>query len=137
GGISVLSADLASGRRFTRCYVMGATVGAYEAGEREDYFVPDEDRADEPALGSLPRRFAGADGPLVEELLSRGATTVVTGSTGGTEGRLVPDERLLGDPRTVQRLPPVPAGSALELGGAEVYQPATERLPPEFMAEGF
>lgn len=137
GGVAVLTADLASGRRFARCYVMGAYVGAYEAGEREDYFVPDEARSEAPRLGALPKRFAGRDGLLVEELLTRGDVTVVTAPTGGTEGRLVPDERLLGDVGRVPPLPAVPAGSGLEVGEAEVYLPATDRLSPETMAAGF
>src|SRR5690606_9154993 len=116
---------------------MGAYVGAYEAGEREDYFVPDEARSEAPRLGALPKRFAGRAGLLLEGLLARGDATVVTAPTGGTEGRLVPDERLLGDVGRVPPLPAVPAGSGLEVGEAEVYLPATDRLSPETMAAGF
>ncbi len=137
GGIALLTGDLASGRRFGRCYVMGATVGAYGAGEKEDYFVPDERREDLPLVGKLPRRFAGGDALVVAELLSRGRTTVVTASTAGTEGKLVPDERLLGDPFGLPSLPPVPAGSRLELGGSDVYDPAFDLASPEELTAAY
>ncbi len=123
GGVALLTADLASGRRFTRCYVMGATVGAYGAGEREDYFIPDERRNPVPEVGKLPRRFAGGDALAIAELLTRGATTVLTAAAAGTDGKLVPDERLMGDPAELAPLPELPAGSRLELRDADVYMP--------------
>jgi ATP-dependent helicase/nuclease subunit B len=129
GGIALLDADLASGRRFARCYVMGAVVGQYTAGEREDYFVPDEARSAVPGLGCLPRRFAGGDDLVVAELLSRGRVTVVTAPLAGPEGRLVPDERLTGDPSALERLPVLPAGSPLEVLAPEPYRPAFELDP--------
>lgn len=129
GGVALLTADLASGRRFERCYVMGATVGAYTAGEREDYFVPDEARAPVRGVGCLPRRFAGGDDLVVAELLSRGRVTVVTVPLAGPAGALVPDERLTGDPRELEPLPVVPAGSLLELGADVPYRPRFDPLP--------
>ncbi|HEX7040914.1 MAG TPA: hypothetical protein VF202_12405 [Trueperaceae bacterium] len=129
GGVALLNADLASGRRFERCYVMGATVGAYSAGEREDYFVPDDVRAPVRSVGCLPRRFAGGDDLVVAELLTRGRVTVVTAPLAGPDGALVPDERLAGDPASLAPLPVLPAGSLLEVGPGEPYEPAFEPLP--------
>ncbi len=44
-GIAVISAEEASGRRFKISFVMGATDGAYKAGDGEDFFIPDEQRS--------------------------------------------------------------------------------------------
>ncbi len=129
GGVALLDADLASGRRFERCYVMGATVGAYSAGEREDYFVPDDARAPLRGLGCLPRRFAGGDELVIAELLSRGRVTVVTAPLAGPGGALVPDERLVGEPGALAPLPVLPAGSPLEAGADEPYEPAFAPVP--------
>ncbi len=43
-GVAVLSAEEASGRRFKISFVMGATDGAYKAGDGEDFFIPEEQR---------------------------------------------------------------------------------------------
>lgn len=129
GGVALLTADLASGRRFERCYVMGAAVGSYGAGEREDYFVPDDARAPARGTGCLPRRFAGGDDLVVAELLTRGRVTVVTVPLAGPDGALVPDERLTGDPRALPALPALPAGSPLELGGGEPFEPSFDPVP--------
>jgi len=137
GGVALLTADLASGRRFARCYVMGASVGAYGAGEREDYFVPDEGRSPLPEEGRLPRRFAGGDDLVVAELLSRGDTTVVTTASAGTDGKLVPDERLTGDPKLLYPLPELPAGSRLELGETDVYRPEFELSDPAMLSAAY
>ncbi len=137
GGVALLTADLASGRRFARCYVMGATVGSYGAGEREDYFVPDERRSQLPAAGALPRRFAGGDAVVIAELLTRGETTVVTAAAAGTDGKLVPDERLVGAPSELPALPDLPAGSRLELRDADVYLPMFRLEDPAALAAAY
>ncbi len=137
GGVALLTADLASGRRFARCYVMGATVGAYGAGEREDYFVPDERRSEPPSAGTLPRRFAGGDAIVIAELLTRGETTVITAASAGTDGKLVPDERLVGDPDDLPPLPELPAGSRLELRDTDLYTPAFRLEDPGALAAAY
>ncbi len=53
-GVAVLSAEEASGRRYKISFVMGATDGAYKAGDGEDFFIPEEQRNKlEELLGNL------------------------------------------------------------------------------------
>lgn len=127
GGVALLGAGQVSGRQFRRLYLLGAAAGAYGAGEKEDYFVPEEDRAS-PAetfaqLG-LPRRFQGRAEMLTEELLSRADELVVTYPDADQGGPIVPDVALLGD--AVLPLPNVPAGSELELPSDERYRATRE-----------
>lgn len=142
GGIALLDAKLASGRRFEKVYVLGALEGAYRAGEREDYFISEDLRGLGAAVGAprslealdallplstrLPRRFQGRSDDVAAELLSRGRETVVLAPAAGGGDQVTPDERLLGeDP---QPLPPVEAGSVFELGGAAPYVPAFDAV---------
>lgn len=105
-GVALLSASQAAGRRFRRVYVLGAVAGAYDEGEREDYFVPEDGRAPFAALArdrwagshgtALPRRFRGLD-PLVRaELRARADEVVLSHADGDRGGPLRPDEVLLG-----------------------------------------
>lgn len=124
GGVTLLTADQLSGRRFRRLYLVGAVAGAYDAGESEDYFVPEEDRAtlaESFARLGLPRRFQGRGDALAEDLLSRAETTVVTYAEADQGGPLVADEALV-LAAAVPPLPPVPAGSPLELPSDERYR---------------
>lgn len=127
GGVPLLTATLASGRRFAKAYVVGAVEGVYGAGEREDYFVPEEDRVaweDVFVRLGLPRRFQGRSEVLVDELLRRADHVVVTAPEADQGGPLVFDAALLGErPRP---LPDVPAGSRLELDDAEPYRASLE-----------
>ena len=43
-GVAVISSEEASGRRYKISFVMGATDGAYKAGDGEDFFIPEEER---------------------------------------------------------------------------------------------
>ncbi len=130
GGVALLSATLASGRRFERLYLLGAVEGAYGVGEAEDYFVPEEARVDADVsfreLG-LPHRFQGRDEELFEELLARAPSVVVTYPEADQGGQLVPEPALAaggGGP-----LPPVPAGSALELAAPARFFAQLEAVP--------
>ena len=64
GGVALLTPTLASGRHFRKAYLLGAVEGAYGAGEREDYFVPEDDR----------RRWTRATSAWGCRTASRGAT---------------------------------------------------------------
>lgn len=123
GGVPLLTATLASGRRFAKAYVVGAVEGVYGAGEREDYFVPEEDRIpldDAFVHLGLPRRFQGRSETLAGELQQRADHVVITASEADQGGPLVPDATLLG--AHPAPLPDVPAGSRLELDDAEPYR---------------
>src|SRR5690606_9993393 len=75
----------------------------------------------------LPRRFKGRDEVVAVELLSRADVTIVTAPQAGPQGPVTPDVRLFGkedDRDDVSGLPPVPAGSVLELGGTTPFRPA-------------
>jgi hypothetical protein len=120
GGVALLTAGLATGRRWRRAYVLHAVEGSYRAGEAEDYFVPEELRSDpirSYAELKLPVRFQGRDRALVAELLSRADVVTVTAPEADQSGPLAPDPDLIGaDPAP---LPELPAASRLELGGAD------------------
>lgn len=119
-GVALLDATLASGRRYRKAYLLGAVEGAYGGNEREDYFLPEERRR-EPSesferLG-LPRRFQGRGRDVAAELLQRADRLVITAPRGDQGGQFVPDAALFGG-ETPHDLPPIPAGSPVELGGA-------------------
>lgn len=130
GGVAVLTATLASGRRFAKAYVLGAVEGAYAAGEREDYFVPEEDRRPLPdvfACLGLPQRFQGRGEGLALELLQRADVVVVTAPEADQGGPLVADAGLLG--ARPSPLPAVPAGSRMELDEGDPFRPSVDPVP--------
>lgn len=138
GGVALLSAKLASGRRFAKVYLMHAVKGAYTVGEGEDYFVPEEARealewvfarlaGGVPRGGRLPRRFLGRDRALHAELLARGARLVVTCPEADQDGPLAPEPGLVG--AEMSALPPLPtlsAASRLELAASACYRAGLE-----------
>jgi len=138
-GVALLTPTLASGRQFPKAYLLGAVEGAYGAGEREDYFVPEDDRVapetSNERLG-LPHRFQGRDAEVIEELLARARVLVVTAPEADQGGPLVVEPRLAG--HDARPLPEVPAGSTLELpagtryraelGAVELGTPSVEAL---------
>lgn len=138
-GVALVPANLAAGRRWRKAYILGAVEGAYGVGEREDYFLPEEQRvpaADSYRVAGLPHRFQGRGEGLVRELLTRADHLVVTAPLAGQEGPLVPDAELVGAAPT--DLPALPAGSEVELGqgagylaplgAARLGNPTVERL---------
>ncbi|MEJ2358365.1 MAG: hypothetical protein P8Y13_09845 [Deinococcales bacterium] len=122
-GVALLTPTLASGRHVRKAYLLGANEGVYGAGEREDYFVPEDDRAEAEVsherLG-LPRRFQGRDRAVLEELLARADRLVVTFPEADQGGPRVPEPTLAGE--AADPLPEVPAGSSLELPPEARYQ---------------
>lgn len=129
-GVALITPNLASGRRFRKAYLTGAVEGAFGAGEREDYFLPEEQRsssAESFARLGLPRRFQGRLEAVVEELLTRADELVVTAAHADQSGPLVADEALLG--ASPEPLPPVAAGSLLELARWDGYRASLEAVP--------
>ncbi|MEM6428570.1 MAG: ATP-dependent nuclease subunit B [Deinococcota bacterium] len=138
GGIALLTATLASGRRFTKAYVMHATEGAYSVGEKEDYFISEDVRValtaifgkDSDAGTALPKRFLGRDQLLFQELVSRAEVVTITYPEADQGGPLAPETDLLtASPTTspseasgdLQPLPALPLGSRLELANPDSY----------------
>ena len=139
GGIALLTAKLASGRRFRKVYVARAVEGAYSTGEREDYFVREEARVppaylftDSHAGTALPKRFVGRDQLLFRELLTRADTVIITYPDADQAGPLAPEADLmtgfLGVTEPIRRLPTLPLGSRLELANSERYHAPLEPL---------
>ncbi len=130
GGVALTGPTQASGRRFEKAYLLGANEGVYAAGEREDYFVPEEDRLDVASSNArlgLPRRFQGRDAEVFAELLARAGTLVVTFPEADQGGPLLPEPALVGPEPTP--LPAVPAGSVLELSSRERFTAGGEPVP--------
>lgn len=138
-GVALVTANLASGRRWRKAYLLGAVEGAFAANESEDYFLPEERRlplADAYRVGGMPQRFQGRGERLAADLLTRADHLVVTAPLASQEGQLVPDTALLGHEPT--ELPPVLAASPLELepaggyraplGPVQLGNPTAERL---------
>lgn len=125
GGVALLDATRASGRRFARTYLIGAVAGAYDPGVGEDWFVPEEGRVPwhdvflNPGGRRLPHRFRGASRAYFRELLSRGNDVIVTYPAADRDGPREPDPELVTEPKD---LPDVPAGSRLELVDHEAYR---------------
>lgn len=133
GGVALLTANLVSGRRFARVYLMHAVEGAYSVGEGEDYFVPEELRKPLAAAfkrAVLPKRFLGRDRLLFDELLTRGDALIVSYPEADQGGPMVPEPVLTGalDGNLPPRLPALPAGSRLEISDESGYQAPREPL---------
>ena len=142
-GVALLSAGLAGGRRFRRVYLVGASAGAFAAGEREDYFLPEDVRlpwdalmattlsvatpSAERARRALPRRQRGRGAALLAELLTRGRELVVTAASGDRGGPQRVDAVLMAG---AVPAPVLPAGSALELEREAPYRPLDAPVPP-------
>jgi ATP-dependent helicase/nuclease subunit B len=129
-GVAVIDPRRVAGRRFRRAYLVGAVAGAYDVGEREDYFTPEELRLPWPdglRPAALPRRHRGLDDDWRTDLRSRGDRVVVTHADGDRGGPLRPDTALLGAPAGASP-PPIPTASRLETTVASpfVARPATE-----------
>lgn len=126
GGVPLLSATLASGRRFRRVYLMRALEGAYRAGEAEDYFTPEEVRrplAETFTQFGLPKRFGGRDEALFADLLTRGDEVVVTFPEADQGGPRLAEPALTRSPAPPKPPPALPAGSAVELGASSPFAP--------------
>jgi len=123
-GVALLHAVQASGRRFRRAWIVGATEGAHVTREREDYFVAEEARSSWEAAFErplLPRRFLARQGAEIAELRARGDVTIVTVPEGDQAGPVLTDARLVGEAPIEP--PGLPAGSVLDLGGGRPYDP--------------
>ena len=121
-GVALVLPERVAGRRFRRAYLVGAVAGAYDVGEREDAFVPEEARADpaRASSGTLPRRHRGLDAGWRAALRRRGDTVVVTHADADRGGPLRPDALLLGGPQGAAP-PEVPTSSHLEASGGAAF----------------
>lgn len=126
GGVPLLTPTLASGVRFSKLYLTYAVEGAYGAGEREDYFIPEEERLALEALyarAGLPRRFLGRDPLILRELATRAPCVTITYPEADQSGPLEPEPVLIPDPRRLPRIPDLPTASRLEVPGDGLYRP--------------
>lgn len=126
GGVPLLTPTLASGVRFAKLYLTYAVEGAYGGGEREDYFIPEEERLALEELYArigLPRRFLGRDRLILHELATRAQSVSVTYPEADQDGPLEPEALLVPHGGQVPRIPPIPIGSRLELPGNVNWRP--------------
>jgi hypothetical protein len=129
-GVALLHAVQAAGRRFRRAWIVGAREGAHLQREREDYFVPEEERSSWDATFArplLPKRFLARQEAEAAELLARGDVTIVSHAEADQGGRAAPDPLLVHG--EVERPPERPAGSVLDLGAEELYRPPDGAVP--------
>lgn len=133
GGVALLTANQASGVQFRRAYVTHATVGAYTLNEREDFFISEDERVDDPTRGFfLPRHFQGMDDVLYAELRTRAPETVITFSSKDQNAQYQQEALITGPKEGLQPLPLLPAGSPVELLGYQPYQ-ASDEFPPGYV----
>jgi ATP-dependent helicase/nuclease subunit B len=135
-GVALLEPRRVSGRRFRRAYLVGAVAGAYDVGEHEDYFLPEERRRPWAELWGaagplLPRRHRGLDDDWRAELRQRADEVVVTHADGDRAGPLRADAALLGAP-SGRPAPHVPSSSRLEAEAPRPFlaKPSTEPAGP-------
>ena len=144
GGIALLTAKLASGRRFRKMYIAHAVEGAYSTGEREDYFVREEARVppahlfaqaattSQAATTPCPSALSDAISYCFKNLFTRADTIIVTYPEADQGGPLAPEADLmtgfLGATEPIRRLPTLPLGSRLELANSERYHAPLEPL---------
>ncbi len=103
-GVAVISSDEASGRRFKACFVMGATDGAYKAGDGEDFFVPEEERGKlEELLGGL--EDSGYPHPQPFSRREKGALATLVLLENSSVEKLDIDDLMLEKPNFTLRLP--------------------------------
>jgi ATP-dependent helicase/nuclease subunit B len=124
-GVALIEPRRAAGRRFRRAYLVGAVAGAYDLGEREDYFVPEEARLPPAALheagdAGLPRRYRGLDAAWRVELRARADHVTVTHADADRGGPLRADQALLGAAHGA-RAPALPSASTLEVLAAAAF----------------
>jgi hypothetical protein len=122
-GIALLTPKLASGRNYRKAYIAFAVEGSYGAFETEDYFVPEELRAGA-GFSDLTRRYRGSDTEVRAELLSMAAELVITWPASSQGGPRRPELALAGS--ASKELPPLPAGSPLELTDGVSFEPSFE-----------
>jgi hypothetical protein len=125
-GVALIDPQRVVGRHYRRAYLVGAVAGAYSAGEREDYFFPEEARApweafDKGLTGDLPRRHRGLDGEWRAEWRSRADDLTLTHAEADRERLLAPDVALLACPRG-DPAPELPSASALEGAVADPFE---------------
>jgi hypothetical protein len=90
-GVAVLTPPEASGRRFEKIVVLGAVEGAYQNSELEDFFIPEETRAD----FGLPLRMNGLSDSTLYDVLTRASTELVVSYPKAERGAsLTPHPRL-------------------------------------------
>jgi len=135
-GVALLEPRRVSGRRFRRAYLVGAVAGAYDVGEREDYFLPEERRRPWAELWGaaaplLPRRHRGLDDAWRAELRQRADEVVVTHADGDRAGPLRADAALLGAPSGLPA-PDVASASRLEVAAPRPFlaKPVAEPAEP-------
>jgi len=115
-GVALIEPHAAAGRRFRRAYLAGAVAGAYDVGEHEDVFIPEELRALGPDLTpfELPRRHRGADARWRIALRARADRLTITHALADREQMLRPDTLLLAA-ELGEEPPELPTVSPLEV----------------------
>jgi ATP-dependent helicase/nuclease subunit B len=131
-GVALLPPSLSAGLRFRRAYLAGAVAAAYDLGESEDPFLPEDARGDEPATypaAHLPRRLRGGDVAWRRELRARADWLTITAAEADRAGPLRFDPALIGS--DAQAAPTLPSASPLEATVAPPYHPPPPAAAPE------
>ncbi len=135
-GLTLLTQREISGRHYRRAYVLGAVEGVYSLGEREDYFIPEEERrpwkevfeAVYAERGVLPRRLRGRDVILWQRLRGLADEVVITYPEADAGQPLKPERDLVAglEARPMDEVPLV--SRALSRSGSG-YRAPREKLP--------
>lgn len=128
-GIPLATPLEATGITAQKAYVTRGNASEHNADQGEDYFVPEDERADpsQLATGQLPRRITGRTRALLQHLRRRGHQVTITYPLADQDGPLVPEKALVGESTTPA--PALPAASVRETrGGNTAYLPTYEPI---------
>lgn len=131
-GIPLATPLEATGLTTAKAYITRGNAGEHTADQGEDYFVPEDVRADpgELAAGRLPKRITGRTRSLLAHLKHRGHDVVITYPLADQDGPLAPEKALAGE--SVTPAPALPAASVRETrGGNTAYQPTYAPIQDE------
>lgn len=128
-GIPLATPLETTGLTSQKAYVTRANAGEHATNQAEDYFVPEDQRADPNELlrGALPRRITGRTRSLLAHLKHRGHEVTITHPLADQDGPLVAEKALVGENATPA--PALPAASVRETrGGTTAYLPTYEPI---------
>ncbi len=137
GGVALLSPREISGRHYEHAFVIGASEGVYTLADREDYFVPEDERYSWKEVfervygerGLLPRRLRGRDVMLWRSLRGIADEVVITYPEADAGQPLKPERDLVQGGETFTLGPVELLSRALSSEGEGYRSPPSDETP--------